>query len=259
VKNISKAKKKFGQNFLNSSLIARKICNILEIKNENVLEIGPGNLALTKYILEKNPKKFLAIELDNEIVNNNTIINPETKKYILNQNALNIDESKYFDNEFIIISNLPFNISSKLLIKWIKFQFYYNCIKGMVLMFQKELGERIVANVNTKKYGRISVFSQSMFDIKKEILVKKENFTPSPKVDAVVLKFSPKKKINKINLNNLEKITNFFFNSKRKKMEKKIKKIFNTEQIINNDLEELYDLRAENISKEIYYKMSNLL
>ncbi len=253
-------KKKYGQNFLISETLAKKIIEILNIKQQNIIEIGPGNLALTKYIIEKKPKKFIAIDIDKEIIDKHKKNSQKFSKYLLNYDAIKFDEFNFFNKEpFLIISNLPFNISSKLLIKWTNMHNELNCINGMVLMFQKELGERIISTENKKKYGRLSILAQSTFNITKEIHVKKGNFKPAPKVDAVVLKFTPLKKKNKFNFNNLEKITNFFFNSRRKKVEKKIKKIFNKKQITDNNFEKIYNLRAENISKEIYYKMSTLL
>lgn len=252
------SKKRYGQNFLNSDEIAQKISKIICVENNNVLEIGPGKLALTKHIIQNKPKKFIAIDIDKKIIEeikkNKNLIN-----YFLNEDALRFDEISFFNQKpFIIISNLPFNISTKLLIKWVKLQHKFKIIDAMVLMFQKELGERILASKNKKKYGRLGILAQSVFDITRIMHVGKENFDPVPKVDTIVLKFIPSKKIYPINFNKLEKITNFFFNSRRKKNEKKIKKIFTPQQIQNNNLDKLYDLRAENISKEIFYKMSNL-
>lgn len=253
-------KKKYGQNFLISETIAKKITSYLNISNENVIEIGPGNLALTKFIISQNPKKFLAIEIDKEIVDKHQCNLPNYANYIANQDALKFDEINFFKNEkFFIISNLPFNISTKLLIKWIKLQYKTNSIKGMVLMFQKELGERIISAENTRKYGRLSILAHSVFEVKKEIIVKKEKFNPKPKVDAIILRFTPNKLKRKINFHSLEKITNIFFNTRRKINNKKIKKNFSETVIKNNNLERLYNLRPENISKEIFYKMSNLL
>lgn len=253
-------KKRYGQNFLESNQLAKKISNIINIQNQNIIEIGPGNLALTKYLLEKKFKKFLAIDIDKNIIDHINLKNNYDTSFFLNTDALKFDERKFFNNEpFTIFSNLPFNISNKLLIKWLKIQNQYQCINGMVLMFQKELAERILSNSNTKKYGRISILAQSLFNIQKEMIVEKKNFKPIPKVDAMVIKFTPLKNISKINFIKLEKITNFFFNSRRKKNEKKIKKIFSKEQIKNNNFDKLFELRAENISKEIFYKMSNLI
>lgn len=262
MKNTLKAKKKYGQNFLKSEIIVEKILKDVDLRNHNVLEIGPGNLALTKSIILKNPKKFIAVEIDKEIVSKNKKNHNKVHKFFLNTDALKFDEIDYFNREpFKIISNLPFNISNKLLLKWIKIQQENRCIEEMVLMFQKELAQRIISKENSKKYGRLSILAQAVFKIKKKIIVNKDNFTPRPNVDAMVIQFTPlqKNKIPNINFLKLEEITNFFFNTRRKKIEKKIKKLFNLNQIKENNFEELYNLRPENIPKEIYYKMSKLI
>ena len=254
-----KPKKKFGQNFLIDKEICNRIICLEKIKDENILEVGPGNLALTEHIIKNKPKKFFAVEIDSEIFDvkkNNKIL-----EYLLNEDALKFDELKKFNNEkFSIISNLPFNISSELLIKWCYIQNNYQCINSMTLMFQKELAERIIAKINTKKYGRISILANAFFDIKKEIFVEKNKFNPSPKVDAIVLKFSSLKtnKIKKENLNKLENITSLFFNERRKKNIKKIQKLFDQKTIKDNKLEQYFELRAENIDKETYYKLSEI-
>lgn len=252
-------KKKFGQNFLINNKIAEEITSLANIKNQNVLEIGPGNLALSKIIIKKKPKKFVAIEIDDGLFNKSKSFFNENYSTIVNGNALEIEESNYFNNEpFIIISNLPFNISSKLLIKWLKLKSCNNNIKQMVLMFQNELANRIVASVNSRDYGRLSVITGAFFKTKKEIFVKKNDFFPKPKVDASVVVFEPliKNKINERNFNKLEYITFHFFNSKRKKNKKKLLEIFSDQQIDKYDLKKLFDLRPQNIDPDTYYNMS---
>ena len=253
-------KKKYGQNFLVNQNISKKILLNEKIKNQNILEIGTGNLALSKFIISSQPKKFLGVEVDEDlgdIYKKNKI----SDKIIFND-ALKINERKFFNNEnFSIISNLPFNISSELVVKWCRIQNLYNCINGMVLMFQKELAERIIANKDTKKFGRLSILCNAFFSIKKKLLVSKNNFFPIPKVDAIVLNFIPHKisKIDKNNFDKLEKITRIFFNERRKKNKKKIIKNFSENHIKKYNLEKFYDLRAENIDKEIYFKLSNII
>jgi len=257
VKNSFKPKRKYGQNFLNSEIIANKISDISNITDSNVIEIGPGNLILTNQLLKKKPKKFIAIEIDKELIIKNHNQNFDIKKYVLNEDALKFNELNYFNHKPItIISNLPFNISSELLIKWLKLHNETFLINEMVLMFQKELGERIVSNVNSSKYGRLSILTQLIFNVTSEMIVKKEHFEPKPKVDAIVLKMSQLKNQKKINFSNIEKITNIFFNTRRKKNEKKIKELFTDKQIKDNGLEKYFKLRPQNIPKEIYYKMS---
>jgi len=253
-------KKKFGQNFLINENLADQIIGLEKIKYNNILEVGIGNLALTKKIINKKPAKFYSLEIDKDLllgINDKSYFN-----FIKNIDALKADERNLFNNEnFSIISNLPFNISSQLLIKWLKIQNNYRCINSMTLMFQKELAERIVAKNNTKKYGRISILSSAFFDIEKKIDIKKEDFFPIPKVDATVLKFIALKenKVKKNHFSKLEQITSIFFSERRKKNEKKIKKIFNNDLIKKYNLEKYFSSRAENISKDQYFKFCKIL
>jgi len=253
-------KKKYGQNFLINNHISKRILLNENIKDQNILEIGTGNLALSKLIISNKPKKYLGIEIDKEL--KEVYLKNKISDKIIFNDALQIDERKFFKNEkFSIISNLPFNISSELIIKWCKIQNSFNCINNMILMFQKELAERIIAKKNTKKYGRITILCNAFFSIEKKLSVSKNNFFPIPKVDAIVLNFIPhkKNKIKKNNFEKLERITRIFFNERRKKNKKKILKNFSNEKIKKYDLESLYHLRAENIDDEIFFKLSNIL
>ena len=137
-------KKKYGQNFLVNQNISKKILFNEKIKNQNILEIGTGNLALSKLIISNHPKKFIGVEVDEDL--SDIYLKNKISDKIIFKDALKINERKLFNNEnFSIISNLPFNISSELIIKWCKVQNSYNCIDSMLLMFQKELAERIIA------------------------------------------------------------------------------------------------------------------
>ena len=215
-------KKKYGQNFLINKDIIKKILTDIKINSQNILEIGPGNLALTKPIIDKMPNRYIGIEIDQDFkskINDKPILSN-----ILFDDALKIDEKLLFHNQsFTIISNLPYNISSQLLIKWCLLQNDHNCINEMVLMFQKELGERILSDCNSKKYGSLSVLVQAFFDIKKKVIVNKECFNPVPKVESAVLHFLPLKKnrIKKEKFQNLQKITKFFLMNVEKKIKKK--------------------------------------
>ena len=260
MKNLFKAKKKFGQNFLINDDLCEKIIKLEKITNQNILEVGPGNLALTKKIINQKPKNFFALEIDTDLIkkNQNNIIS----NFLMNEDALKTNEISLFNKEkFKIISNLPFNISAKLLVKWIKIQNYYGCIDSMTLMFQKELAERIIAKHNSKKYGRITVLSNAFFIIEKKLHVNKENFNPIPKIDTIVLQFTPhkKNKIKKEEFYKLEKLTSFFFNERRKKNIKKIKKIFTNKKITENNLNKYFDMRPENLSCELYYQLTKIL
>ena len=151
-----KPKKSLGQNFLIDINILEKIINITNIKNQMVLEIGPGTGNLTSYILKKNPKKLYVIEKDNELAKNldNKFKDQVT---IINDDVLKIDETTLFKEKVTVFGNLPYNISTEILSKWIinlKDFFWFDCL---VLMFQKEVADRIIAEFNTSNYGRLSI------------------------------------------------------------------------------------------------------
>ena len=253
-------KKRYGQNFLINNNISKKILFEEKITNQDILEIGTGNLALTKLIVTEKPKKFIGIEVDTDmrdVYRQNNIL-----ENIIFEDALSVNERKLFQNgNFSIISNLPFNISSELIIKWCKIQCLYKCINSMTLMFQKELAERIIAKKNTKKYGRLSILCSAFFLIEEKLKVSKNNFFPKPKVDATVLKFIPYKE-NKIKSNNfttLEKLTRIFFNERRKKNKKKIIKVFSDDQILEYNLKRFYDLRPENLDNKVFFELCDIL
>jgi len=258
-------KKKFGQNFLINNFIVKKIIEAANIKaNDEILEIGPGDGVLTKEIINKNPKKFISIEIDKSLKKSlEGLFNKKTNyEYeLLFEDALEFNETSKFDNDFKIISNLPYNISLPLLIKWINQLNKYPVAKTMILMFQKEVAERILAKINSKKYGRISILSSVYYDIIKIIDVDKKNFFPIPKVNSSVLMFNPLKKpfLDISNIKYLEKITLKLFNNRRKKLKKKLQTIFSNEIIKKNFLEDLFDLRAEDITPQIYCKLALLL
>lgn len=250
-------KKEYGQNFLINKKIASEIIELINIKNKNIIEIGPGNLALTNLIKNKKPKKFVAVEIDKLLKKNYSNLDLNN---IIFDNALTFDERKYFNNEnFSIISNLPFNISTQLLTKWIYIQNNHYCIDQMILMFQKELAERVISDFNSKKYGRLTILSKAFFNIEHGLTVVKKNFNPEPKVDAAVLIFKKIKthKIESKNLKKLEKITSFFFNERRKKNKKKFQKILSNKDLVN--FEKYFSLRPENLKEDIYYKLTKII
>ena len=143
-----KAKKSLGQNFLNDKNILEKIVNTVSITNKTIMEVGPGTGNLTACILNKKPKKFYVIEKDNELVEELSS-KFRDKLFIINEDILRIDETKMFDEKVVVFGNLPYNISTEILSKWItnlKDKFWF---ENLVLMFQKEVADRIVAECNT--------------------------------------------------------------------------------------------------------------
>ena len=251
-----KAKKSLGQNFLIDKKILQTITSVTDLENKTVLEIGPGTGNLTSYILKKNPKKFFVIEKDNELVKKLEDKFSNQLK-IINEDVLKIDETKLFKNKVIVFGNLPYNISTEILSKWIinlKDSFWFECL---ILMFQKEVADRIIAKSNSSNYGRLSIISNWKLNINKICDIKPEAFSPKPKVDSSLLFFYPKKNFEKINNpNNLEKVTRIFFNQRRKMLKKPFNQLFNGDEKILNKLNLNLNLRPQNLNSEIYYHLA---
>jgi 16S rRNA (adenine1518-N6/adenine1519-N6)-dimethyltransferase len=258
-----KHKKHFGQNFLTNNNIIKKIAEIGIInKDSNIFEVGPGTGVLTQELIKRNAKKIFAIEFDKDL-------KPELEKiknnfnnfdYIISD-ALTFDERKIFKKNVIIFGNLPYNISLKLLIKWIYSEPWPPFYNQMVLMFQKEVAERIIATSNNKKYGRISILSDARLNIKFHFNISKKEFNPEPKVDSTVLSFTPKKNNNlKLDdLNILSELTKNIFNTKRKMVSKSLKKILNERELLIIYFNNIKILWAENLDFNFYYKLVDLI
>ena len=253
-----KAKKSLGQNFLIDKKILEKITNIIPIKNKNILEIGPGTGNLTSYILNKNPKKLIVIEKDKYLASN---LNNNFKNQIIiiNEDILKVDEKYLFEEKPIVFGNLPYNISTEILSKWIlnlDNNFWFD---HLILMFQKEVADRIIANFNTSTYGRLSILVNWKLNIKKIFDVKPEAFSPKPKIDSTLLFFTPKKNFKKINNSkNLEKITRIFFNHRRKMIKKPFNLLFNGDQKILYKLKIDLNLRPQNLDFNTYYELTKI-
>ena len=251
-----KAKKSLGQNFLIDKNVLEKIVNTTKINNKTILEIGPGTGNLTSYILKKNPKKIIVIEKDNKLaINLKKKFNDQI--IIINEDILKIDETKLFKEQVTVFGNLPYNVSTEILSKWIvnlKDNFWFDCL---VLMFQKEVANRIVADFNTSNYGRLSIVCNWKLNIKKICDIKPGSFSPKPKVDSSLLFFYPKKNFVKIDdPNNLEKVTRVFFNQRRKMLKKPFNQLFNGDQKILDKLKINLNLRPQNLSLDTYYKIT---
>ena len=252
-----KAKKSLGQNFLIDQNILKKIVNITEIKNKTVLEIGPGTGNLTSYILLKEPKKIFVIEKDKNLATKLSN-NFKDKIKVINKDILLVNEKKLDDDKIVVFGNLPYNISTKILSKWIlnldKNKFWFSCL---ILMFQKEVADRIISKFNSSKYGRITILSNWRLDIKKICDVKSSSFAPIPKVNSSLLYFKPKHFFFEINNpKNLEKITRIFFNQRRKMLKKPFNQLFNGNTEIAKKLNIDLNLRPQNIDFETYYRLT---
>ena len=252
-----KAKKSLGQNFLTDRNVLEKIVNITAIKNKVILEVGPGTGNLTSFILKNKPKKVFVIEKDNDLAKNLNI-NFGEQLTVINDDILEIDENSLFEEKVIVFGNLPYNISTEILSKWIinlKDNFWFD---HLILMFQKEVAERIIANFNNSNYGRLSILANWKLDIKKICDIKPESFSPKPKIDSSLLFFTPKQNFYKIkDPKNLEKITRIFFSQRRKMLKKPFNQLFNGDQKILDSLKIDLNLRPQNLDFDTYFKLTS--
>ncbi len=253
-------KKSLGQNFLIEKNIVKKILALINLKGKNIIEIGPGRGALTSEIIKKKPKSLILIEKDNFLANNLRLkYNQEKIVEIYNADILKFDFDKINRDKLVIIGNLPYNISSQILIKILKYEKLKTKFNDLIFMFQKELGEKIIGKFPSKHYGRISIITKFKLRIEKKFLVSPNCFFPKPKVTSMVIHFKTLRKnfFNLNNISNLEKITNILFSNKRKMINKSIKKILDANKL--NKLPNLnLNLRPEKVSPEIIYKITEL-
>ena len=254
---MTKSKKSLGQNFLIDDTILNKIVELVDLKNKIILEIGPGTGNLTSFILKKKPKKVIVIEKDDNLV---LKLKERFKKKltIINNDVLNVNENLLFNEKAIVFGNLPYNISTEILSKWIvnlDNRFWFN---NLLLMFQKEVADRIIAKFNTSAYGRLAILTSWKLNVEKIFDIKPQSFSPKPKVDSTLLFFTPKKNFFKIkDPANLENVTRIFFNHRRKMLKKPFNQLFNGDQIILNKLKINLNLRPQNLSPQTYYQITS--
>ena len=250
------AKKSLGQNFLVDRNILEKIVNITQIKDKTILEVGPGTGNLTSFILKKKPRKIFVVEKDEDLANHleETFKNQLT---IINDDILKINESSLFKSKVTVFGNLPYNISTEILSKWIANSTKDLWFNNLILMFQKEVADRIIAKFDTSNYGRLSIISNWKLNVEKICDIKPDCFSPRPKIDSSLLFFSPKKDFFKIeNPKNLEKVTRIFFNHRRKMIKKPFNQLFNGNQKVLDELNIDLNLRPQNLDLNTYYKLT---
>tara|TARA_B100000989_G_scaffold290760_1_gene264316 strand:+ start:328 stop:1113 length:786 start_codon:yes stop_codon:yes gene_type:complete len=252
-------KKSLGQNFLVDKNIIKKILSLTVIKGRHVIEIGPGKGALTDEILKNKPTSLIVIEKDYELSEYLKSKYSKNKNVIVyNNDILKFNLEKIIKKKTIIFGNLPYNISSQILVKIIKFKKWPPSFFDLILMFQKELGNKIIGTYKSINYSRLSILTNLRLTNVNKFLVSPNCFRPKPKIKSMVLHFTPKKMKYKINnISNLEKVTNIFFSNKRKMINKNIKKILNESQI--KKIHELnLNSRPSEIKPDIYYKITQL-
>jgi len=250
-----KAKKSLGQNFLIDREVLEKIVSITDITNKEVLEIGPGSGNLTTYILKKKPKKLYVVEKDDDLA----ILLKEkfdTEIDIINDDILKVSESTISDQKLSVFGNLPYNISTEILSKWILnigSNFWFD---SLVLMFQKEVADRIISEFNNSNYGRLSILSSWKLNVKKILDIKPQSFSPRPKIDSSLLLFTPKENFFKLkDPKNLEKITRIFFSQRRKMLKKPFNQVFDNGKEVAEKFGIDLNLRPQNLEPEVYFKL----
>ena len=253
-----KPKKKLGQNFLHDKNIISSIINNVNVKDEDIIEIGPGPGILTENILKNKARSLLVIEKDDSFeVNLKKIKNNYRNNfdYLIND-VIDFDFKKLTKKNYKFVSNLPYNISVPFILKLIKIRKIIPW-KEMILMVQKEVAERITANISTKNYGRLSIMVNLNNDVEKLLNVKPSSFIPRPKVDSTVIKISPKKKYLNINTEVFEKIVKICFSQRRKKVKNNLDQL-NVNTISLLELSNIDpDIRAENIDIEGFIRISS--
>ncbi len=250
-----KAKKSLGQNFLIDRNILQVIVDTVDIDKKEILEIGPGSGNLTTYILKNNPKKVYVIEKDKDL----SVLLEEkfnSEITIINDDVLKISENKISKEKLIVFGNLPYNISTEILSKWIMGIDNNFWFESLVLMFQKEVADRIIAKSNNSKYGRLSILSDWKLNVKKILDIKPESFSPRPKINSSLLLFTPKKSFFDIkNVKNLEMLTRVFFSQRRKMIKKPFNQIFKNPKEISKKFDINLNLRPQNLEPEMYFKL----
>ncbi|MDC0539301.1 16S rRNA (adenine(1518)-N(6)/adenine(1519)-N(6))-dimethyltransferase RsmA [Candidatus Pelagibacter sp.] len=250
-----KAKKSLGQNFLIDREILEKIVSTTDIANKDVLEIGPGSGNLTTYILKQKPKKLYVVEKDDDLA----ILLKEkfdNEIEIINDDILNISESKISDQKLSVFGNLPYNISTEILSKWILNIGSNFWFESLVLMFQKEVADRIISEFNNSNYGRLSILSSWKLNVKKIIDIKPQSFSPRPKIDSSLLLFTPKENFFELkDPKNLERITRIFFSQRRKMLKKPFNQVFDNGKEIAEKFGIDLNLRPQNLEPEVYFKL----
>ena len=176
---------------------------------------------------------------------------------MFNEDILNFDEKSLSKNKIIVFGNLPYNVSTEILIRWIinlKDDYWFS---NLILMFQKEVADRIIAQFNTSAYGRLSILANWRLNINKICDIAPECFSPRPKIQSSLIHFTPKKNFAEIkNPINLEKITRIFFSHRRKMLKKPINQIFNGNTDLINKFNLNLSLRPQNLDFDTYYKLT---
>ena len=254
-----KFKKKFGQNFLKNNLIIEKMVKKVDIlDNSLVIEVGPGSGALTK-VLAKNAKYVLTYEIDNdlkEILTRefNDVNNVDIIFYDFLKRKIEEDIEKYNVDNIYFISNVPYYITTPILFKLVDSKIDF---KKIVMMVQKELGERMTAKCGSRSYNALSVILNYSYELKKLMNVSRKEFVPVPNVDSVIIELSSKKEKLKVkDISKFYTLVKDSFKFKRKNIRNNLKNLEKIEDVLNKYGKDL-TVRAEALPLEIFVDIAN--
>lgn len=242
-------KKSLGQHFLKDENVCRKIIDALQQRQfSQLLEVGPGGGALTKYLLQLKDVDFKAVELDDEKVEFLLKTYPELNGRIIHQSFLDIE--KPFEGRFTVIGNFPYNISTEIVFKVMEWKDDVECMIGM---FQKEVALRIAAKEGNKVYGVTSVLVQAFFDVEYLFDVSEGSFNPPPKVKSGVIRLFPKQtRVKMKSEKDLSLLVKTAFNQRRKTLRNAVKGLFDSTVL----QDEFFDKRAEQLNVQQFADLS---
>lgn len=245
-------KKSLGQHFLKDAEICKKIVVALQDNPFNrLLEVGPGAGALTKHLLTLQEIDLLAVELDDEKVAYLHATYPSLKGKIINDSILTIDAP--FEEDFTVVGNFPYNISSQILFKVLEWK---DRVPVMIGMFQKEVAERIVSGPGSKVYGILSVLVQTYYDVEYLFDIPPESFNPPPKVMSGIIRLTRKPVyIHVKSERSLFILVKAAFNQRRKMLRNGLKSLFD-EAVLKD---EIFTKRAEQLSVEQFAALTFLM
>lgn len=223
VNNQISAKKRFGQNFLHDKNIIRQIVRASKSENKNIIEVGPGPGLLTKILLESGTKSIFAIEKDESFlpILNNLKKESLTKFDFLIADILKVDLDNLIEGNYSVVSNLPYNISVPFIISLVEQEQPVKW-ESLTLTVQKEVADRMLADINSKQYGRLSVLIQWRSFIEKICDIKPTCFIPEPKVMSTVIRIRPKNYIKKPSIESFQKVVSAAFGFRRKTLKRSL-------------------------------------
>ena len=252
-------KKSLGQNFLNDPNLLKKIVDIGKIsKEDTILEIGPGTGNLTNELIKKKPKSLFVVEKDNNL---SKFLHKRfgNQIKIVNKDILTCYKDFNYEKPIKVFGNLPYNISTKILTSFIKIENLNKKFKKFIFIFQKEVADRIIAEENSKNYGRLSILTSWKLSSQKILDIDPKYFSPKPKVWSSIILLEPKIKTENLKkIKNLEHVTNIFFNQRRKMIRKPMKQLFSNYESVAENLRLDLDLRPQNLSIEKYLEICKI-